>query len=391
MKNFEFFAPTHVYFGRDEEKNVGKIIRNYGYTRVFLHFGGGSVKRSGLYDTVVKSFAENGISFCELGGVQPNPTLGFAKKGIQMARDFGAELVLAIGGGSALDSAKIIAVGAKNEGDPWRFSMKQDTPKDALPVATILTLAATGSEMSASAVITNEELGLKRGYNSPFHRPLFAIMNPELTYTLPPYQTACGVVDIMMHTLERYMTQVDKFELTDRIAEALLKTVIAAGTTVMDNPCDYEARANLMWAGSLSHNDLTGCGRNFFMASHQMEHELSGMFPEVAHGAGLAVVFPAWAHYTLKANVARLAQYAVRVWNCEMDYDCPEKTALAGIEKTEAFFKALGMPSRLADFGITADAIPELVRKCTNNFTRTLPGVVELGAKEIEEIYRSCL
>ena len=391
MKNFEYYAPTRVIFGRDTHKQVGEIIKGYGFHRVFLHYGGGSIKKSGLYDTVVNALKENGIEYTELGGVQPNPTLAFAKKGIEICREFKADLVLAVGGGSAIDSAKIIAVGSQNEGDPWRFSMKQDTPKAALPVATILTIAATGSEMSASAVITNEELGLKRGYNSPFHRPLFSILNPELTYTLPPYQTACGVVDIMMHTLERYMTQHSEMELTDRIAESLLKTVIAAGRTAMADPCDYDARANLMWAGSLSHNDLTGCGRDFFMVSHQLEHEVSGMFPKVAHGAGLAVIFPAWARYVLQENTARLAQYAVRVWNCDMSFDHPERTALEGIDKTAAFFKELGMPSKLSEFGITEAAIPEMAVKCTNFGKRTLPGVKELGQKEIEDIFRSCL
>lgn len=391
MKNFEFYAPTRVIFGRGTHEQVGKIIREYGFSRVFLHYGGGSIKKTGLYDAVVSSLTENGIAYTELGGVQANPTLSFAKKGIELCRAFGAELVLAVGGGSAIDSAKIIAVGAKNEGDPWRFSMKEDVPKAALPIATILTLAATGSEMSASAVITNEELGLKRGYNSPFHRPLFSILNPELTFTLPPYQTACGIVDIMMHTLERYMTQSSEFELTDRVAESVLKTVIAAGAAAMKNPSDYDARANLMWAGSLSHNDLTGCGRDFFMASHQLEHEVSGMFPQVAHGAGLAVIFPAWARYVLPHNVARTAQYAVRVWNCEMNFDHPEKTALEGIERTAAFFTSIGMPSRLSEFGITADAIPLMAEKCTNFGKRTLPGVVTLDKPEIEDIFRLCL
>ncbi len=391
MKNFEYYTPTRVYFGRGTQNRVGEIVKSYGFERVFLHYGGGSIKKNGLYDAVTASLAENGIAYAELGGVKPNPTLEFARKGIEMCRAFDAQLVLAVGGGSCIDSAKVIAVGSKNDGDPWRFSMHEDTPKAALPVATILTIAATGSEMSASAVITNEALGLKRGYNSDFHRPLFSILNPELSYTLPPYQTACGIVDIMMHTLERYMTQISEAELTDRIAESLLKTVIAAGRTAIENPCDYDARANLMWAGSLSHNGLTGCGRDYFMASHQLEHEVSGMFPDVAHGAGLAVIFPAWARYVLPHNVARTAQYAVRVWNCDMNFDHPERTALEGIEKTEAFFKSIGMPSRLSEFGITEDAIPEMAVKCTNYGKRTLPGVVTLGQKEIEDIYRLCL
>ena len=391
INNFEFHSPTRVVFGAGTHKQIGKITASYGFKRVFLHYGGGSIKKTGLYDAVTGALRDNGVDFIELGGVQPNPTLSFVRQGIEMVRAYNADLVLAVGGGSAIGSAKAIAVGAKNDGDIWRFFMKEDSPIDALPMATILTLSATGSEMSSSAVITNETLNLKRGYNSRFHRPLFSILNPELTYTLPPYQTACGIVDIMMHTIERYMTFPGEAELTDRIAEQLLKTVIAAGKTAMRDPNDYDARANLMWAGSLSHNDLTGCGRDFFMASHQIEHEVSGMFPEVAHGAGLAVIFPKWARYVLPSNIARTAQYAVRVWNCEVNFARPERTALEGIERTEEYFKSIGMPSTLGEFGITADAIPEMARKCTNYGKRTLPGVVTLDEKEIAEILTMCL
>ena len=390
MKNFEYYAPTKVYFGRGQEERVGEIVAGYGFKKVLIHYGGGSIKKTGLYDRVVKSLDAAGIAHVELGGVQPNPLLSLAKEGIALCRRENVDLVLAVGGGSAIDSAKIIAVGTKNDCDPWEFSMKRAVPKAALPVATILTLAATGSEMSASAVITNDELKLKRGYNSEFHRPLFSILNPELTFTLPPYQTACGIVDIMMHTLERYITQPGEAPLTDRIAEGLLKTVVESGRVVMADPQNYEARANIMWAGSLSHNDLTGEGRGFFMVSHQLEHEVSGMDDRIAHGAGLAVIFPAWCRYVYKYDIPKFCQYAVRVWNCEMDYANPEKTALAGIEKTAEFFRSLGMPSSLSEFGLTKDMIPEMTRKCTNFGTRTLPSYIEFGEKEIAELFELC-
>ena len=312
------------------------------------------------------------------------------KEGIGLCRKENVDIVLVVGGGSAIDSGKLIAVGAANDCDPWLFSMGKKTPKSALPIGTILTLSATGSETSASAVITNEELKLKRGYNSEFNRPLFSILNPELTFTVSPYQTACGIVDIIMHTLERYITMKGNAEVTDRIAEAVLKSTIQAGKVAMENPQDYEARATLMWAGTLSHNGLTGLGRDYYMVCHQIEHEISGMFEEVAHGAGLAVVFPAWAKYAYKYNMERFCQYAVRVWNCEMDYSNPENTAIAGIEATAKYFKEIGMPSSLSEFSITEDSFEEMAEKCTNYGERILPGLIEYGKKEIIDILNLC-
>ncbi len=263
MLNFEFYCPTRVFFGRDQHKRVGEIIKSYGFKKVLLHYGEGSIKKTGLYDEVVKALNDAGIDFVELGGARPNPVLGLVRKGIEICRKENVDLVLAVGGGSAIDSGKAIAVGAANDCDPWLFFMKKREPERALPVGTILTLAATGSETSASAVITNEELKLKRGYNSDFHRPLFSILNPELTYTVSPYQTACGIVDIIMHTAERYLTQKGEAEVTDRIAEAVLKSTINAGRKALKNPRDYKARATLMWAGSISHNGLTGLAGTF--------------------------------------------------------------------------------------------------------------------------------
>lgn len=391
MINFEFYSPTRVFFGRDQQKRVGEIIKGYGFNKVLLHYGGGSIKKTGLYDEVVKALNDAGIDFVELGGAQPNPILGLVKKGIEICKKENVDLVLAVGGGSAIDSGKAIAVGAAHDCDPWLFSSKKKVPEGALPVGTILTLSATGSEMSSSAVITNEELKLKRGFNSEFNRPLFSILNPELTFTVSPYQTACGIVDIMMHTAERYLTQKGEAEVTDRIAEAVLKSTIEAGRAAMKNPRDYEARATLMWAGSLSHNGLTGLGRDYFMVSHQIEHEISGMFEEVAHGAGLAVVFPAWMKYAYKYNIPRFCQYAVRVWNCEMDYENPENTVIAGIEATIKYFKEIGMPTTLGELNITEDSIEEMAEKCTDYGGRILPGYIEYGKKEIIDILKLCL
>jgi len=385
MKNFTFYTPTKVFFGRDEYKRVGEIVKGYGFKKVMLHYGGGSIIRSGLYDACVRSLEEAGIAVIPFGGAQPNPTLSHATEGMKLCVKEGVDLVLAVGGGSAIDSAKHIAVGAKNDCDTWRFAMKQAVPSDALPVATILTIAATGSEMSASAVITNEKFGLKRGYNSDFHRPLFSIMSPELTYTLPPYQTACGIVDILMHTLERYITEPGDVSVTDQMAEGVLRTTIEAGRIAMQEPENYEARANLMWAGSLSHNDLTGAGRSFMMISHQLEHEISGMFPKVAHGAGLAVVFPAWAKYVYKNNLPRFARLARHVWGLEGE---DEKIALEGILKFEEFFKSLGMPVTMKELGVPSDAFLPMANKITNNGTKTIHATIDYGNREIVDIFR---
>lgn len=387
MQNFEFYTPTRVIFGRETHHSVGDIIAGYGYRKVLLHYGGGSIKKNGTYDAVTASLERAGIGYVELGGVEPNPKLSLAKKGIELCRQEAIELVLAVGGGSAIDSAKMIAVGACNEGDPWEFSMKKRTPSGALPVGVVLTLSASGSEMSSSCVITNEEAQLKRGYTTPYHRPLFAICNPELTYTVSRFQTGCGIVDIMMHTMERYFSNSPDTDLTDRIAEGLLKSVVDAGKVAVERPEDYEARATLMWASSLSHNDLTGLGREVFMVCHQLEHELSGMYDRVAHGAGLSVVWPAWAKYVYTRAPKRFAQYANRVWGCELDRVHPERTALEGILATEEYFRSIGMPVRLSELEVDGEGFEEMAEKCTLWGGRTLPGYVVLDKKEIIDIF----
>ena len=393
MNNFEFYTPTRMIFGRGTHLQVGKIVKEYGFKKVLVHFGGASAKKTGLLDTVCSALEAEGIGYVQLGGVQANPTLSMAKKGIELCLAEKVDFVLAVGGGSVIDSAKCIADGAGSPGaDVWKFFTKEAAPSGALPVGTILTLSASGSEMSASCVITNEENGLKRGFNSTTHRPLFSICNPELTYTVNRFQTGCGTVDIMMHTLERYMGgPTQETPLTDRIAEGLLKSVAEAGAVADQDPENYEARATLMWAGSLSHNDLTSAGRAFMMQVHQMEHELSGMYPQIAHGAGLSALWPSWARYVCAAWPERFAQYAVRVWNLEMNFENPMETALAGIKVTEDYFKSLDMPTNIRDLGVEPEKIDEMAEKCTNFGTRTLPGIKDLGKTEMMEIYRMAM
>lgn len=392
MQNFDFYTPTRMIFGKDTQKQVGKIVKEYGFKKVLVHFGGASAKKSGLLDQVTDALEAEGIAYVTLGGVQANPTLAMAKEGIELCKKEGVDMILAVGGGSVIDSSKCIADGVGNpDTDVWNFFIGQGAPKKALPVGVILTLSASGSEMSASCVITNEEQGLKRGFNSVTHRPLFSICNPELTYTVSKFQTGCGTVDIMMHTLERYFSLGGDTPLTDRIAEGLLKTVIEAGKVADQEPDNYKARASLMWAGSLSHNGLTGLGRDFFMQVHQLEHELSGMYPRIAHGAGLSALWPSWARYVCAGDVNRFARYAVNVWNIDMDFENPMNTALAGIQATEDFFKSLGMPTSLKELDVEPEKIEEMAVKCTNYGKRTLPGIKVLGKEEMMEIYRMAM
>lgn len=392
MENFEYLVPTRMVFGRDTHLEIGKLIREYGFKKVLLHYGGSSAEKSGLLDTVRKALTEEEIAFITLGGVQANPTLAMAKKGIELCIREQVDFILAVGGGSVIDSAKCIADGVGNpDVEVWKFFTKEAVPAGALPVGTILTLSASGSEMSASCVITNEENGLKRGFNSITHRPLFTICNPELTYSVGRFQTGCGTVDIMMHTLERYFCKTKDTDLTDRIAESLLKSVIEAGRIADRRPDDYEARATLMWGGSLSHNGLTGAGRNYIMQVHQLEHELSGMYPRIAHGAGLSALWASWARYICEDDVIRFAQYAVRVWNLEMDFEHPLRTALAGIDATEEYFRSIGMPTSLRELEVEADRFEIMAEQCTNMGTRTLEGIKELAKAEIVAIFKMAM
>ncbi|HLP04571.1 MAG TPA: iron-containing alcohol dehydrogenase [Paludibacter sp.] len=384
MQNFNFYSPTYFVFGKERENEAGKYVKRFGGKRVLVHFGGGSVVKSGLIHRVKASLQAENIFFAELGGVQPNPRSGLVYKGVEICKTENIDFILAVGGGSVIDSAKAIALGALHDGDFWDFYTGKRVEK-ALPVATILTISAAGSEGSTGSVITHENGMLKRAANSDALRPVFSILNPELTCSLPDYQTACGATDMMAHVMERYFTNTQNVEITDRLCEAVLLTIIKETPKALANPADYEARANLMWAGMVAHNDICGVGREQDWATHQMEHELSGLY-DVAHGAGLAVMFPAWMKYVMHHDVNRFAKFAVRVWGCQMDFQYPENTAREGIEKTEQFFATIGMPVRFSGLGAKAEDIPLLV-KTAGLGSRTMGSFVKLTESDIQKIY----
>ena len=391
MNNFNFYSPTFFAFGRDAEAQAGALVRRFGGTKVLIHYGGGSVVRSGLLDRVKTSLGEAGIDFIELGGVKPNPRSGLVYEGIELARREGVDFLLAVGGGSTIDSAKAIAAGAVYEGDFWDFYSGKPIER-ALPVGTILTIAAAGSEGSPDSVITNEDGMFKRGASGDAIRPRFSILNPALTQTLPPYQTACGITDIMAHLYERYLTNTKDVEVTDRLIEALLLTMAHEGPRVIADPDNYEARANIMWAGMMAHNNSCGVGRSQDWNSHNIEHELSALY-DCAHGAGLAVTMPAVFRYVMKHDVMRFAQVAVRVWGCQMDFENPEATALAGIEAFRAFLTAIGMPRTIGELGGGEADIPRLVDVLCNGDGRpgSISGFVTLDQADCAAIYRMML
>lgn len=389
MNNFDWYAPTHIVFGRGTESEVSSLLKSSKCNRVLLHYGSGSVIRTGLLGKIKSSLDKAGIDYVELGGVVANPRLSLVYEGIELAKSKGVDFILAVGGGSVIDSAKAIAYGAVSDFDVWDLYDRKRTPESALPVGVILTIAAAGSEMSNSSVITNEDGGIKRGYSNNMVRPKFAILNPELTMTLPDFQTACGCTDIMMHTMERYFTSAGNMELTDGIAEALLRTVIKNALILVEDPKNYEARAEVMWAGSLSHNGLTGCGNGGDdFATHRIEHEISGMF-DVAHGAGLAAIWGSWARYVLDDCLPRFKQFATNVWNIEDSGDDRE-VALEGISRTEVFFKSIGMPIYLKDFefDLTDEVIDELAEKCERAVGGKVGAAKVLYRNDFKEIYR---
>ena len=391
MENFTFYSPTYFVFGKDEEMNAGKYVKRFGGTKVLIHYGGGSVVRSGLLDRVKKSLSDEGIEYVVLGGVKPNPRSGLVYEGIELCRKEKVDFVLAVGGGSTIDSSKAIAAGTIYEGDFWDFYSGKLVEK-ALPVGTILTIAAAGSEGSPDSVITKEEGMFKRGATGEGLRPTFSILNPALTQTLPPYQTACGITDIMAHLFERYFTNTKDVEVTDRVIEGLLMTMIHEGPKVIANPDDYQARANIMWAGMIAHDNCCGVGREQDWSSHNLEHELSALY-DCAHGAGLAVVFPAWMEYTMNHDVMRFAQVANRVWGCAMDFQHPEVTAKAGIAAFRAFLKSIGMPQTMAEVGGKEEDIPYLARTAAygNGNGGTLGGFVVLNEEDMANIYKLML
>ena len=392
MDNFTFYAPTYFAFGKGSQQQAGALVKRFGGSRVLLHYGGGSVVRSGLLDEVKASLSEAGLSFVELGGVKPNPRSGLVYEGIGLCRREGVDFVLAVGGGSAIDSAKAIAAGTVYEGDFWDFYEGKPVEK-ALPVGTILTIAAAGSEGSPDSVITKEKGMIKRGASGEAYRPKFSILNPALTQTLPAYQTACGITDIIAHLYERYLTNTREVEVTDRLIEALILTMIHEGPRVMEDPNNYEARANIMWAGMMAHNNACGVGRSQDWTSHNLEHELSALY-DCAHGAGLAVVMPAVFTYTMRHDVLRFARIAERVWGCRMDYDRPERTAKAGIEALRSFLISIGMPRNFAELGAKPEDIEALAHTCcwgSEYADGQLHGFMTLNQNDVEAIYRLML
>ncbi len=370
LKDFNFYAPTRVVFGRDSEKKIGQLVKACGASKVLIHYGGGSAERSGLLSVVRQQLSDAGMSFVELGGVVPNPLLSKVEEGIGLCRQENVDFILAVGGGSVIDSSKAIGYGVPYDGDVWDFWCGK-APEKCLPIGAVLTIPAAGSEMSSSCVITKDEGLLKRGVNSDLCRCKFAVMNPERTFTLPPYQTAAGATDIMMHTMERYFSKYEDMTLTDAIAEALLRTVKDAALVVMQHPDDYRNRAQIMWAGSLAHNDLTECGTEKDFATHRLEHELSALFG-VTHGAGLAALWPSWARYVKGKHLNRFVQFAVNVMGVENDFSHPDETAEKGIVAIEDFYRKIGMPTNIHELlgrEITADEIEVLVDKCSRGGT----------------------
>ena len=390
MFDFKYYTPTKVVFGKNTETRVAELVKEFGGTKLLVHYGGGSVVRSGLLKRVTDTLDAAGISYVTLGGAVPNPHLSLVYEGIELCRKEKVDFLLAVGGGSAIDSAKAIGYGLANEGDVWDFYDYKRIAKAGMPLGVILTIAATGSEMSDSSVITKEEGLVKRGYSSDFGRPRFAILNPELTMTLPDYQTACGCTDIMMHTMERYFTNGGNMEITDSIAEGLLRTVMVNAEILAKDPKNYDARAEVMWAGSLSHNGLTGCGNDGGdWMTHKLEHELGGLY-DVAHGAGLSAVWGSWARYVCPECLPRFKRFALNVMGVDPS-GTDEEIALKGIEALEAFFRRIGMPTNLRELGVSAteEDLTLMAHKCAVGVGGAMGSARLLKEEDMLAIYRA--
>lgn len=391
MENFDFYAPTYFAFGKDRENEAGALVKRFGGNKVLIHFGGGSVVRSGLLDRVKKSLEAENIPYVELGGVMPNPRSGLVYEGIDLCRAEKVDFILAVGGGSVIDSAKAIAAGVVYDGDFWDFYQGKPVTS-ALPIGTVLTIAAAGSEGSPDSVITKEEGMIKRGASGEAYRPKFSILNPALTETLPAYQTACGITDIIAHLYERYLTNSKEVAVTDRMIEGLILAMVSEGPKAVEKPDDYGARANIMWGGMMAHNNSCGVGRSQDWLSHNIEHELSALY-DCAHGAGLAVTMPAVFTYNMNHDVMRFAQIAVRVWGCQMDFDNPERTAKEGIERLRSFLISIGMPKNFEELGAKEEDIETLAHMACYGDGRdgNLGGFTTLNQKDVEAIYRLML
>ncbi len=392
MFDFKYYTPTKVIFGKNTESQVADLIKEFGGTKVLIHYGGGSVVRSGLLDRVKNTLDQAGISYVILGGAVPNPHLGLVYEGIELCRKENVDFLLALGGGSAIDSAKAMGYGLANEGDVWDFYDYKRQAKAGIPLGVILTIAATGSEMSDSSVITKEEGLVKRGYSSDYGRPKFAILNPELTMTLPDYQTACGCTDIMMHTMERYFTNGGNMEITDALAEGLLRTVKENAVILRDDPKNYDARAEVMWAGSLAHNGLTGCGNDGGdWMTHKLEHELGGLY-DVAHGAGLAAIWGSWARYVYKNCLPRFKRFAIKVMDVK-DEGTDEEIALKGIEAMEDFYRSINMPTNLRELGVnpTEEELALMAHKCAVGVGGEMGSARVLNEKDMLAIFTASI
>lgn len=383
MKDFEFQNCTKIIFGKDSEEKAGTEVKKYS-SKILLHYGGGSIKKYGLYDRVISCLKKEDIGIVELGGVLPNPRLKLVKKGIELCRQEKIDFILAVGGGSVIDSAKAIAIGVPYKGDVWDFFEEKTKIKESIAIAVILTIPAAGSEVSGASVITNEDGLYKKGVEANIMRPKFSILNPELTFTLDNNQTAIGVADILAHIMERYFTQEKNVDLTDRLCEATFKTLIKNISVVLKENDNYAARAEVMWAGSVAHNDLLDTGRVGDWASHMIEHELSAIY-DIAHGEGLAIIFPAWMKYVYKNNIERFAQFGQRIWGVDFHpYDL-EGMALEGIKRFEDFLKRIGLKTRLSEISISDDRFKEMAKKCTEN--GPVGSFVKLGKEDVLNIY----
>ena len=390
MNNFEFCSPTKIYFGKDKENLIGDIIKEYGFKKVLFHYGKSSIFKTGLYDKVVTSLKNNNIEFIELGGVEPNPDISLVRKGVEICKEYEIDFILAVGGGSVLDSSKLISLGRYYDGDPLDIVMKKEKVIRNIPLGSILTIAAAGSELSASCVISDRTIKYKKGFLSELNRPLFVIENPELTNTLPFYQIGCGIVDIMAHTLERYFNKSNELEFADYIAEGLLKSVIDAGNILLDDYMNYDARATIMLASSLSHNNLTSLGKEGLMPVHQLEHEVSALKDDVAHGAGLAVLIPSWMDVVWKKDKNKFMKFSKNVMRIE-NYIDEEDLVIKGIDKLKEFFKKLKMPTRLREFNINENDLEYMSNHLTQNGTYVFPSNIPLDYNLALEIYKNCL
>ncbi|MDR3645845.1 MAG: iron-containing alcohol dehydrogenase [Clostridia bacterium] len=389
MDNFEFFNDTRIIFGRGAEDRIGALTARYSKSILWV-YGGSSIKRTGQYDRVAASLKAAGVGYTELPGVMPNPRLSLVYEGIRLCREKDIGFVLAVGGGSAIDTAKAIAIGAVYDGDVWDFFEEKTEPVKTLPVGTILTIPAAGSESSTSSVITKEEGQIKRPINYTLLYPKFSILDPELAFTLPKYQMACGATDILSHLMERYFTNSSDVELSDRLIESTFKTVMHNLPTVLEKPDDYSAWAEIMWSGTVAHNDLFSSGRECDWGSHAIEHQLSALY-DVAHGAGLAVITPAWMKYVYRHDVGRFAQFANRVWNIDVDFFHPEKTALEGIARLEHFLHSIGLTTSLRELTGDDTRLEEMADRCTDGDSSTVGKFIPLHRQDVLAVYRLAL